>query len=440
MPTFIQMQIPPPKSWEEFEELCCSIWKEEWNDTNIQGNGRKGQKQYGIDIIGRPRAKGYWAGLQCKGKDRYADTMVTESELKEEVKKAKQFDREIKEFILVTSGQKDAKIERLAREITEQHKEIGLFTVTVLGWADVHLRLSLYPHVIKAFYPHLAINEYIDDIKEHISLIKSDTEKILDNTISREQNELDENIKLVSDRFYYILNAMNEYSNEEKYSIPKLASFMGLEKSGDLYKYFSGKEEPTFQFIEKFCKCFGVNESWMNFNEEYPFKSTLEYGIMPLSYHDTIIQHNPEWIYVVRSNSEDGETGIVIKESECKYQYFPDTYHISSHVGGTGRRQLLSFYQFTMKIYNSDLLYKCSGLTIDSEMFNLLFTGKLFPGIVEILLFKNKSDWFVDFTDVYNKLEHLAPNYKEWYGEEFVKAQLIVREQLESNEGQYEWK
>ena len=61
-------QYPPPKHWQDFENLCRDLWREIWKDPNTQKNGRSGQEQHGVDIYGQPDEGELWAGVQCKVK------------------------------------------------------------------------------------------------------------------------------------------------------------------------------------------------------------------------------------------------------------------------------------------------------------------------------------------------------------------------------------
>ncbi len=72
MSSLLNKQIPPPASWEEFEDMCCDLWRWLWNDPKAQKNGRKGQAQAGVDVYGQPGGGSEWAGVQCKGKDNYS--------------------------------------------------------------------------------------------------------------------------------------------------------------------------------------------------------------------------------------------------------------------------------------------------------------------------------------------------------------------------------
>ena len=78
-------QLPPPKEWGKFEDLCLTLYREQWGDPDAQKNGRRGQAQHGVDISGRPQATpGEVHGVQCKGKDNNLGAVVTKIELEEE--------------------------------------------------------------------------------------------------------------------------------------------------------------------------------------------------------------------------------------------------------------------------------------------------------------------------------------------------------------------
>lgn len=176
MPLFTALQVPPPENWKEFEKICWDLWKIIWEDPNAQRNGRDGQSQHGVDIYGRPNQGETWSGVQCKGKDNYANKKLTSKEVRAEVEKAKLFEPRITQFIIATSGPKDAPIEELARKITQDHIKKNLFTVNVFGWSDIVDRIADYPDLIEKHYPGfgsniVAVREGIDEIKQQLQTI-----------------------------------------------------------------------------------------------------------------------------------------------------------------------------------------------------------------------------------------------------------------------------
>lgn len=160
---FSNYQVLAPENWQDFENLCCDLWREIWKDTNTQKNGRSGQNQNGVDISGRPNKKAKWAGVQCKGKNNYTNNILTEKEIFGEIEKAKKFEPKLSEFIIATSGEKDAKIEKIARKITNEHQKKSLFSVHIWGWEDIKNQLDFFPEVKKIHFPNLCGNDEIEN-------------------------------------------------------------------------------------------------------------------------------------------------------------------------------------------------------------------------------------------------------------------------------------
>jgi len=153
MPTPASTPLSPPKYWQEFQTLCRDLWSEIWDDSNTQENGRQGQPQAGVDVFGHLKQISGWGGVQCKQKDNLADANLSVGELKTEVDKAKNFRPPLKEFIVATTGPRDAKIQEEARRITALHLERGFFTVHVWSWEDIEVELTNYPHLLQKYYP-----------------------------------------------------------------------------------------------------------------------------------------------------------------------------------------------------------------------------------------------------------------------------------------------
>lgn len=179
------MQIPPPKNWQDFETLCWDLWRTIWKYPETQKNGRQGQKQDGVDIYGIHDEEKRWAGIQCKGKDNFHEKSITTKELKEEVNKAKNFKPNLSKFIIATTGKRDGKIQELAREITEENKQKDLFSVHVFFWEDILEQLIEYTEVLKRNFRDIfpeqtsefkEIKDDVDTIKNSISSLKSNIE------------------------------------------------------------------------------------------------------------------------------------------------------------------------------------------------------------------------------------------------------------------------
>ena len=144
-----QWQFPPVADWEKFERLCRDLWAEIWRNPEAQRNGRTGQPQAGVDVYGTIDRGDKWGGVQCKKRDAYADSSLTERELYEIVEAAKAFKPPLSRFTVAYTGRRDARLQEAARKITENHRALGLFQVDICSWDDILEVVGNYPSVAK---------------------------------------------------------------------------------------------------------------------------------------------------------------------------------------------------------------------------------------------------------------------------------------------------
>jgi tetratricopeptide (TPR) repeat protein len=148
--------LPPPADWQKFERFCRDLWAEIWGDPNAQANGRSGQKQAGVDVFGYNSKDGLLCGVQCKrrGATNEIDSgKITEKVLRAEVEKAKTFKPPLSgEFVLASTAKRDVAIQEVARQITKEHAERGLFPVRVYAWDDIVAHLGDHIEVYKKHY------------------------------------------------------------------------------------------------------------------------------------------------------------------------------------------------------------------------------------------------------------------------------------------------
>lgn len=166
---FRAKQIAPPKEWGTFEDLCHSLFKRVWKDALAQKNGRRGQKQHGVDVFGSPEgSKGIYQGVQCKGKDANYGSKPDWPEVLEEIGKAENFSPALAHWIFATTAPVDAALQKSAREISKQRRANGLFTVDVLGWEEIQALLADAPEIVAQFYP-----EHADHLPEAIAALRA---------------------------------------------------------------------------------------------------------------------------------------------------------------------------------------------------------------------------------------------------------------------------
>lgn len=154
MSRYASTTIPKPNNWQDFESHTCVLFQCILNDPNTVSHGRSGQAQQGVDIYGRRDGRGqHWVGVQCKQKG--ASQELTKDELEKEVAQAKKFRPMLSELIVVTTAPDDTKIQQVARDITQQHQNEGLFSVDVWGWGTLEREITKYKEAIDAFHPDL---------------------------------------------------------------------------------------------------------------------------------------------------------------------------------------------------------------------------------------------------------------------------------------------
>jgi hypothetical protein len=141
----IHFEQTPPRSWDQFEELCADTFAAEWYDPALVRHGRAGQRQYGVDIVARHGSL-YPVGLQCKKKSKWPVKRLTTSDVDKEVKKALAFPK-LKSFFLLTTAPDDAPVQSHVRQLNERHQNARRFNVVVLGWGEIVRRATLHPAV-----------------------------------------------------------------------------------------------------------------------------------------------------------------------------------------------------------------------------------------------------------------------------------------------------
>ncbi len=127
-------QIRKPEDEVEFEKNIGVLFRVLLNDQNIQRLGRRGQAQYGIDLVakrdGKPRNA---VGIQCKLKGEGKE--LTESEVRKEVRKALKYRPLLKEYFVVTTAPNDEKLTTLALTLSNQQAAKGRqILIEVWGW------------------------------------------------------------------------------------------------------------------------------------------------------------------------------------------------------------------------------------------------------------------------------------------------------------------
>ncbi len=165
MPTIASSELPVPKSWDEFEDICPDLFSQIWNDPNIVRYGRLGQRQNGVDIRGRSQ-DGRIAGVQCKRKRQWPVVELTTVEIDAEVAEALKFTPPLSELTMATTAPNDAKLQAHVDAITERHRTQGLFSVHLLCWNELSRRIATHSQLVEKHYGFVALSTVRDRIGE----------------------------------------------------------------------------------------------------------------------------------------------------------------------------------------------------------------------------------------------------------------------------------
>lgn len=146
-------QIPKPANEQAFERASIVLWRGLLNDPSAQRNGRRGQRQNGVDIFGIRDGDVDWqVGIQCKLKSE--GHALSEDEVRDEVRTALTFKPPLKEYYVITTAPDDVAMQELARAITKELAADGkTMRVFVWGWNTLEERISEDSAARKAFDP-----------------------------------------------------------------------------------------------------------------------------------------------------------------------------------------------------------------------------------------------------------------------------------------------
>ncbi len=151
MPTRLDTNFARLSNSDEFESMIRDICAFEWQDPYTEKNGRSGQKQFGVDIYGRPiGADGKYRAAQCKL--RTTDKQLSQQEIEVEVKEARKFPHDLDTLIIVTDLPRDTHTQITVNQISQAEIRLNGRRVVIWFWDDVIERLAAYPRLIVKYY------------------------------------------------------------------------------------------------------------------------------------------------------------------------------------------------------------------------------------------------------------------------------------------------
>ena len=237
MPSPTTTDLPVPKSWDEFEDICADLLKRQWRDPYITRNGRPGpHKQHGVDIYGKPvHLQGCGSGIaaaQCKRVEK-----LTEGDIRNEIEQATEFVPKLEEYLILTTLKRDASLQEYIRT-----QGWPINRVEIRFWEDLSLQLSEFDELLQKHFPGWfrtrTSKEYLNKILSEA--VPEDFEYSEDGLIRQYLYKDDVGIRLMMD-------LSEEMVSFEEPWVSKFEDPDGYKQ--EVYLEYNGTRIKTFRFV-----------------------------------------------------------------------------------------------------------------------------------------------------------------------------------------------
>jgi len=141
-----------PANEGDFERLCLALLKQHWNRPLLELYARRGEKQFGVDIIDLGDAELLHAG-QCKLHESWK--ALTPAEIEAEVRKAREFRPPLGLYAILTTAKASRAAHDTVLQINRKHQKLGLFQVELMTWEKIERLLDEYTEVRDQVYATL---------------------------------------------------------------------------------------------------------------------------------------------------------------------------------------------------------------------------------------------------------------------------------------------
>lgn len=397
-----------PKDWQAFERLARDLFANMTGDVHADLNGRSGQPQSGVDVSAVDQRTRCQIGVQCRGRgdgSAWRTRHLTAKELRDEAEKARSFHPKLDLFVVLTTGPNDAKLKKAAADLNHRYAREGLFEVQVHGWDWLEGRL--------AHYPDLAIR---------YGLIAVATPALQGAPIS---SAIAQQIGV---RLSAAIALMNDHRNiDDRFTLQNISSHLGYSDWRLLEGIAEGRSDVGATEIARIAQALGINEQWLLEGKRAPFLVDPEDYRGAEEQLSSIERLKPRRIVFVRQKEEDFESIVVVELDDFRWVTFHWDHPTSSHVGGTGRHQLLEYCCLIRQLYRTlDHPGTCTlhGKHLDKAAFVRLWEGDIYPGA--LLRWGHNDPWWIDFAE----LAETRVDKKAVHGRELRHAIRIARSVL----------
>jgi len=157
MPTLKNSKLPKPTDSDEFENMVLSACKIKWDSPNFQKNGRRGQSQDGVDLVGLDDLM-RMVGIQCKNYSAGIESSLVTSE----IALAENFEPKISAYYIACSSEYDSKLQKEVRIISLERISQGKFPVSIIFWDDIIDALLSVRSEFSKYYPEIQLSSGVD--------------------------------------------------------------------------------------------------------------------------------------------------------------------------------------------------------------------------------------------------------------------------------------
>lgn len=235
-------------------------------------------------------------------------------------------------------------------------------------------------------------------------------------------------INPISERIIKAIELLNQRGKFDKIVVNEtaVAACIGINSLEDVMDIITGKVLPDLDKLLKFCDGFNICADWIQTGVGTPYHSSMHSLYSASKVIDSYAELKPERVIFFTTNNDELWTciGFIIDDNKFYIYHRNSNCKLSSKVGRGGTLQMVELYK-AIRHFSS----KSSGYIISESTFNDLTDGKI--SIYSAIANGKHSDLCEDFKDI-NHNYPISESYGSMYGEEFLKAQKIVRYELET--------
>jgi hypothetical protein len=165
-------QVLKPSTEQDFETLCAHIYGEVFNCKTPTIYGRRGQKQYGLDILvykDNLNKSSNLIGVQCKHVTKLPFDGPDSVTIVKEIAKADSGQQQISQLLIATSLPSDRKLTDAVNALSEKRVSEGKFPVEVQFWNDIENHIFNSSNLSERYHSNSDYSEKIKQAKERFN-------------------------------------------------------------------------------------------------------------------------------------------------------------------------------------------------------------------------------------------------------------------------------